>query len=365
MYKLNDNLLNSYINNLSLETTLSETRSDYYNAIEEIVDLYHDFNGVKAIYEYGSRKSVRYSDIDLIVVLEEDGVNDFSSIESLGKSKKLEKLLGGGNIMFFPEKLFVLIKWIDEIKLTRIYGHSYDVDIVNDDFNMYLYCARVIDWLPERLLLFVRIINNKLGLHFIIGLLFSILYTFRILNKMGIVSDIFIYEYSKKISKIRSYPEKYKNNDEFRKDILLLTESAVDNGYRFLLLLENYMINNNIVSGTGLEIPRNAKINLTEDIGYIRTSGYTFSSNIKPTGKGLYLQCPDIVFCQWQKYADYDGCLSKKINSSISFTNKALKIKSNKYEFILKKRIEIINLQYDFLTKHNIKSGLFRMGWFL
>jgi len=223
---------------------------------------------------------------------------------------------------------------------------------------------RVMDWLPERLLYFRRVVHSRMDIIYMIGLLYSIRYSFIILNKLGILPEQSLHEYSSRVDKIRSYSIDDRKDSGFRDDVFSMVMFAMYKGQESLFLLEKYMVENDLVSCVGQTLHSDVKIDLYADVGFCRSSEYNFSLTLDDSTASMYIPVPDVMLSQWQFYAEYDGYIGCKLRENIKGWNQYLKIKSNKYHYVLNKRAKIINSHSHFLRDHSISKGLFRMGWY-
>ena len=116
----------------------------------EIRDQFCSIPGVHSIYQYGSISCPGLSDLDIAIVL--DDIIASSTPKLVQKQNLPDSVLSimdYATMMLFPRSKFEQITLWDDINLTPIHGQVIAVDTLNSRF---LEVARIIDWLPERII---------------------------------------------------------------------------------------------------------------------------------------------------------------------------------------------------------------------
>jgi hypothetical protein len=92
--------------------------------------------------------------------------------------------------MVFSEEDFPLLNLLDDIEVHRLYGKKIDLIVFNSSKETMIRIFQIFDWLPERLLSLSKVLSkDKILIKSVLGYLYSIRYTFRILDSLVIVKE--------------------------------------------------------------------------------------------------------------------------------------------------------------------------------
>ena len=335
--------------------------SEYSSAKEDIINSFNISEDIKAIFEYGSLNNIGISDLDIIVVLKNNINKDCYKLISKNRlSPQTLKVIDYANIIILPKKkINKLLIW-DDLKLNQINGNLLTIEKYNQ---IEVEIARIIDWLPERIIRIEKTISNpKINVRKSLGLLKSACYTLsNLIDKFNLEVSSFRYL----INQVNNLRQEWFNLDKQESETLILN-----------LLFEtkqNLLIGLNLFDEWLYDFfkPKYKESVFNGILKFPNNYSYIFNNDInkrilKGNNNTLNLSLSTFYFLHFQNYALEGGLISKRIkdNFYINVIEDKFLLLPNKYKKILQKRIELCNMWANFLSDNNFKSGLFKMGWF-
>jgi hypothetical protein len=151
-----------------------------------IASLYNNLKEKKlpvSLIEYGSRKSKKYSDIDLMVVL-----NGACSLQVLHKEimdfTQISGQFNGGNVILIDHRQFKNINYVDDIKVSASYGPNVEIKSPSKSDCEIRDHLSLIDWIPERIgRLDYLLSQGEINETSVVGVLYSLGHSFRVASK--------------------------------------------------------------------------------------------------------------------------------------------------------------------------------------
>lgn len=324
------------------------TRKDYKVCLNEICKILK--KDVHSIYEYGTYKNPGLSDIDLILVVNNNNYN---------LKKKIKKIRSDFNFFFEFSNIIVAnknmikyIKYFDNLRLNKIFGSKlYFKEPKKKEFLLLKY-LEIVDWAPERLIRLIEIKKNYADRKNF-GLINSTKYTLRNIN-------FFLKKkkYQKLIYKIEKLRLNYKNVKEIevKKTIEILINHLLDALKEISKI--NFFSQNKYFSPeySSLSFPNKSKI--------------LFNKNeFKINKRKNFLHVSKCFGYNYYFYVNHcsDSSLSKIIKKYYYAKNskKLLLHENHELLHILKIRCKYLSENIDFLKDKKITKGLYKFGWFL
>ena len=335
--------------------------SEYSSAKEDIIRCFSISEDIKAILEYGSLKNIGISDLDIIVVLDNNIHKDCCKLISKNRlSPQTLKVIDYANIIILPEKKINRLLIWDDLNLNQIYGNYLKIEKFNQ---IEVEIARIIDWLPERIIRIEETISNpKINVRKSLGLLKSSCYTLsNLIDKFNLEVNSFRYL----INQVNNLRQEwfYIEKKESESLILNLLNETKQNLLIGLNLFDEWL--------DDFFKPKYKESTFNAILKFPNNSSYIFNNKINKrisigNDKTINLNLSTYYFLHFHNYALEDGLISKKIkdNFYVNIIKNNFLLLPNKYNKILKERIALCNMWANFLSNSNFKSGLFKMGWF-
>ena len=335
--------------------------SEYNLAKGNIINTFSMSQDVRAIFEYGSINNMGISDLDIIVVLKKNiSRNCYKFISKDMLTVQTLKVIDYANIIILTEeKINQLLIW-DDLKLTQILGNQL---IIDKYMQIEIEIARIIDWLPERIIRIEEtLLNSKINVRKTLGLLKSSCYTLNsLIKKFNLRIDSFI-NLIDQINKLRKDWFSF-DKDESEKLLLKLLIETKENMIMGLNIFDSWLFkfysksHNNCAGNATLSFPNNYN--------------FIFSNNtdkriISLDNNQINLNLSIFYFLHFQTYASEIGLISSKLKESFAtnFNYNQLNKLPYKYHKVLQERIGLCNIWANYLADNNFKNGLFKMGWF-
>lgn len=332
---------------------------DYYNYPKDIeLDFYHKarrvlINAFKnnpcviAIYEYGTINAPGISDIDIILVINKKKKNFFK--ENYNQLKEISNLIGSGNIIHMTAKSFSMIKFIDDIKIKKIYGKTIYVKLPNKEDKEFIDLVSIVDWVPERVSRLINIFKSQK---------IDIITTLCILNSLSYSilksKKIFGFKDNSFVDNLNNLRQNWNQVSNNKKELYKLIKDAKLIGERLMTEYANFL--------------KEKKLFIT-DYNKIDNQKATISLYIKNqigiNVNGL-INIPKIFYYHFAYYASLDLELSKKLKKKINGYKKFNdKIINSKYKDIMSLKINISNYDYSLLKYYKLNNGIIRFGYLI
>jgi hypothetical protein len=324
------------------------TRKDYELCLDKICKILKD--DVHSIYEYGTYKNPGLSDIDLILVANENNLNLRKKIKKI--KSEFNFFFEFSNIIIANKNMIKYIKYFDNLRLNKIFGSKLSFkEPKKKDFLLLKY-LEIMDWAPERLIRLIEIKKDYIDRKNF-GLINSTKYTLKNIN-------FFLKKkkYEKLIYQIENLRLNYKNvkQTEMKRIIKTLINHLLDALKEISKI--NFFLQNKYFSPeySALSFPNNSKI-------------FFNKNEFKIDKRKNYLYVPK---CFGYNYFYY---INHCANSSLSKMIKKYYYVKNSKKILLHSNIELLNIlkirckylseNIDFLKEKKITKGLYKFGWFL
>lgn len=324
----------------------------YQKCRTELVNLCQSNSDIVSVYEFGTVSYPGISDLDFILCLK-NKLNNNLDIE-----KQFSKGLGyitWGHVLKINEENFKDLCMIDDhpnLESKCLYGKKFKFSSFD---NKTFEICRILDWLPERLFTSLKVKNSgQLNVMKMLGLIKSIAISFDKISKLTNNHEFDIIK--KNINALRSTWFSNKNRlqdtDNLFKKTIILTLKAIN-------FMDEYLIKNKYIFGDLKKAGKYFKI----------PNGPEFVFGNKAEIKKKTVQLPKSFFFFLAAQAvSNNGFISNHLKKSFDTDLNNLNINNhinNKLKKTIKKRIEYCDKLADFFRKNNLKTGLFKYGWFL
>ena len=165
------------------------TKEDYVAARNALCEYYSKFPDVLAIYEYGGVRAPGFSDLDVILVLQ-DNPKELTGERLQGEFPAEVRYFIGGASKVMDGWTFRKIKMLHHVpNLTRLYGIDLEVEEIPEDLEPWNRLGNVIDFLPTRLLYYFRILLSKvIPVRNVTGVLHSLFYSIKLIEEIASVA---------------------------------------------------------------------------------------------------------------------------------------------------------------------------------
>jgi len=344
----------------------------YQEARQQIVEYYSSNKDVLSIYEYGSVSSPGVSDLDIILILNDQVKTHESFFDFSNISKNVHSLVADGTVMKMSEENFSKLSYLDNKIITnKLYGKDLKrIEISKHDQSI-LDLISVVDWLPERILRLTKAINsNSINITMILCVLHSFSYSLKRINnliskstnKFGIDS----YEtMTKKISVLRNNWHELENPEA---NLIECIKDAITLGYTYLDAFEMYLKDNKYYSfeHEALTYEINLELYKNHYLKFINTNNIKKELIAQNLSKGekCYVLISDYFFQHFYFLSNQSGHLSSVMKTKMS---PMYELKGNTlekdYERILHRKLSIAESNAQFLINNSMKKGLIRYGF--
>jgi len=161
------------------------------------------------LIEYGTRKSNKFSDIDLMIIVTD--CKDLKEIHyELEKIEDLVDALRGGNIIIITKEVYLNIHCIEDFNIIEKGGDCPEINLFDKKDQYYRDLISIIDWVPERIGRLDSLLSMEvICLNEVMGILYSLGHSFR--YAMRSVDS----NYKKTYDQIVNYRSKLENDENF------------------------------------------------------------------------------------------------------------------------------------------------------
>jgi spore coat polysaccharide biosynthesis protein SpsF len=352
-----EHILKSYAKHTAY---LKLTVEDYDRCRKEFVDSLSSIKKIKCIYETGTVSAVGLSDLDFLIIVDDNWkIEDTKTYTSKrgNQSEMLQQLIGGGTVLIVPDSLKSDIKLIDDFRLKSIYGED-DWDLKDYNDNEYE-VMRILDWLPERVSKICHEVSNNINIISIHGLLKSLNVSFFKLNKL-LENNNYSKQYRELNDKLQLLRAVNPSNmpKSYKEDLYSLITEFVNHGVYSMLMTAEYLRESDLLYPTRKFSGGN------QFKCFNLKSKLTFNA----FEKNLEIDIPDVFFLNYYVQSIQNTELSVLIKNGLIVENSLFDTGyyiSDKLKEAVRKRNEFVNLNLDFLKNNNFKSGLLKYGMFL
>jgi len=154
-------------------------QADYDTAVAEVIQAY-DTDQIEAFVHYGNISAPGISDIDLIAVFRPNASYRewLDHANSCTISSTTRKLIGHATLTSIPSCTYKYIRHLDNFNIQSTYKINFQPISYPDEESSFLTLLRLLDWIPERVLLLQRTLNqDNISLRHKLCLLNSVSYS--------------------------------------------------------------------------------------------------------------------------------------------------------------------------------------------
>lgn len=324
----------------------------YQKCKTELVNLCRDNSDIVSVYELGTVSCPGISDLDFMVCLKNKLTNDLDIEERF--SRKLN-YISWGHVLKINEENFSNLCVIDDrpdLESKHLYGKKFQFSSFDDEtFEI----CRILDWLPERAFSLLKSKNSEqVDVRRMLGLMKSAAISLDKISKL--TGNYEFYEFRKKINALRSTWFSNKNNI---RDFEILFAESIDLIIKAINFMDEYLIKNKYIfgdlnkAGKFFKIPDGPEFMFDNKAGIgnkrikLPKSFFFFLASQAVLGNGFISRCLKNSFDVELTNLDIDGRIDNNLKKTI------------------RKRIEYCDKLADFFRANNLKTGLFKYGWFL
>ncbi len=350
--------------------------SSYHDVRKSMIEYFSTSADVIGLYEFGTVKAPPISDIDLLVVLKDepsDKIHDFLNRESVDSLSRY--LMMDNTLMVVNEEGFRNVPLWDDMKFRCLYGKDIVQKQLDDKRLYYTEIARVLDWLPERTLRFLELINRReIPVRVTLCVVNSFIYVLRRLKDVFDITFVGADEYIEKFHQLRISWLTTKNNNEILYDFIL---QSIKLGFQAMHAFDDYIISEGLydpreIKGTGTFLLNPTVTTWTKQKLYYHFSDdrtcITPTISVSRSGQdSTVIIVPHTYYQHLALYASCDGHISNGIRGSLSPTTSINVIEGidDTLRDVLQNRMEACNKMGEFLQDNSIQRGLLKFGWFL
>ena len=338
---------------------------DYSNVRNEIIKFYQENSDIISIYEYGSVSAPGVSDLDLIFVLKDKIYSNESEFDLSNISSFAHDLVADGTVIKMPLNIFKKIQYFDNLNFHRLSGKDIFFNKPTELDDKFIKLASIVDWVPERILKLTRILYSEdINITNALCVLHSFGYSLKYLDNILGTTD----ESKEVIVETSRLRAEWHQIDSPEDDLVKCLEKAIDIGYKRLFDYEDYLSTStdyllevfNCDFDIDLELYSNHFIRFTSS--RIEDSA-TYARNLSD-GNKFYVCVSNYFYPHFAILASQRGqlseCMLSKIQPSAPIKNS---IVNKLYNDNLLRKINLAELNAQFLQKNNLKTGLIRYGF--
>jgi hypothetical protein len=333
--------------------------ADYDLARNEFISVLSDVKSVKCLVEFGTVTAPGVSDLDFIVVINDDAIIPKKIINTAIKKGKLREFVKDGTILTLPETLFKEIRKIDKFgSFNFLLGQEIKTKEPDVFYKTGLDLVCLIDWLPERLMRINSLLNCKsIDVVYALCLLHSVKYSIKNMEK--------------------KYGQKFVKSDEFCStvEIMRVQWDTITNPTELLfntiklgvqiLIQALEILSSNFSLNVIDELDSVRKLPKFNQIPFHKSLEIKFSNSEQKTLDNEIL-IPKILSYHYWFLSSIDCELSNHIRRSIGITREQRFDKINEintpYFNALVKKMFLLNYNYDLIKKNKMLTGMLRYG---
>ncbi|MEK7500705.1 MAG: hypothetical protein AAB642_01095 [Patescibacteria group bacterium] len=330
--------------------------SVYEKARRELIKKFENNHDVAAIYEYGRIQSPGISDLDLIVVTQ----SNLKSSQPADYTITTEEFpyasrVATGTLMVVNKKDFADIQLFDEVNLKLLYGEKIPLNRLSASDLKYREIASVADWLPERLTRLTRMLKQpRFDIRNSLLYLRSFCYVLERVSKL--TGDPYFAQMTHEVLKARSLWLNRKATD-----LRYLVMRLVYTGYEAMAAFTDRFFNKPCRTEGELLLFPWQRILFTANAAEVDPDLAISFSTLDTTT----LPVSSTLLPHFLTYSRQPGVLSRQMRKQLK-TNMRPQTNINRgYENFLKKKMDLANRYADFLLANDLKTGLYRFGFYL
>ena len=338
--------------------------NDYERSRDYIIDRVSQYPGVVALYEYGVVGAPGLSDLDFIVVLQDQlPIVDLTDLIYLRDVPAfVEKTLDGSILRTMSREHYSKVLLLGNILTRKLWGESIDHHPLNETELLMVKISDVMDWLPERILMLGDYANMESApVKRLVGCLHSLQHS---INRTFDIDSIFQQE------KILDFIERLRvllknwfiEENKFNKQtIIQLLNEGISLGLQLMRQVDEYMIAKGFYPRTSLNMDAFFYINPQK--GYrFPVNNLPTAININPAGY-LSIDVPLIWLAHLKQYAKGEGIISDLIKTNISTNRVHIEgVIDPVLVGILNRRMQLCDNMATFLKMHGLYRAMYRFA---
>lgn len=316
----------------------------------ELVNLCRGNSDIVSVYEVGTVLRPGISDLDLMVCLK----NKLSSVLNIEEqfSRELNYITWGHVLKMNQENFRDLCIIDDRSRLEHLYGRKFQFS--NFDDKTFEIC-RILDWLPERLFTLLKLrVPEQVNVLRVLHIMKSAAVSLDKLSKLTRNPKFCVF--GEKVQNLRS--TWFLNRNRIQ-DFDILFEESIVWVLEAIKFMDEYLIKNMYIfgdlnkAGRFFRIPHGPEFAFGDEVGIkkgrikLPKSFFFFLASQAVLDDGFVSNCLKNSFDVELTSLDIDGYIDDKLKRTI------------------KKRIKYCNRLADFFRVNNLRTGLFKYGWFL
>jgi len=331
----------------------------YDNAMNDIIESYN-LPWVKSIYQYGAVNNPGISDLDVIIVEDINFQTDNFWKNNKDIKSKLSKItkevMGHASLIFAPDTLFENVNIHDQLTLTNKKGFIFDIKNYPDYKSSKLTMLRLIDWLPERLLLNRKILKSdldKFNTRLILGFVKSVCHSVHQFSVYSGYENKKLIEFVTKVNELRFNLEKSTIflSKERKFSLLNLSKDCLEDMiFSLSEIIDFKFINREFNSSESLfeiNIPSRGKIIYSRNISFKNEE---------------YISLPLSFALQWIYYFQngFQFACSQKNNPIVK---REIEIVDKSLIDILHKRFELAQVWIEYKKSRYLRPSILKNGF--
>jgi hypothetical protein len=325
------------------------TASDYAAAREWLANRARGRSDVAAVVEYGHCGTPGLSDIDAIVVLNDQPQPDIADwLDRRHWPDAVAAVLDYATLMVMSEEGFAGLHMWDDVVITPLGGRPLQIDLVPERDLLFVEGCRVLDWLPWHVMRLRRLERTRqVPIRWTLGLLHSLTYSVRRLDDVFRLQRPLWQEYAHRVAQVRrSWFEAASGSADCVELIGLGRQVAEEALAAFCAVIG--------------EEPR--------WYGQYEEAGADFhvpGADIVPIGRRP-ADLPGVLHRHFAAYGRGDGRISAGIRSALLARGDETPADcvGPDLDRVLRRRMAICDGWADFLSANGFSAGLFKFAWF-
>ena len=332
---------------------------DYDIARDEFVNSLKGLNAIKGIVEFGTVTSPGVSDLDFMLIVDDVQKIPKTRIKKITSVGNVKKFVKDGTILTLTSHIFKNIRYIDKFGHFRfLLGKKIENKIPNDIYQQGLDLVSLIDWLPERLLRLNLLLKApRIDVVNALCLLHSTKYSLiNICNKFKLKKNKYNY--------FSSNVENLRNNWNELPDAQLRLLNTLQLGIQLLMdaidkLSEVYFHDEISILKKNIKLPSIKLIPFHKSIKLRFQRSFNNKKN-----RGILF--PKVLSYHFWFLASLDcklsNLISKRIGISFNERFKDIRNIDTPYFIALRKKMDLLNVNYNTLLKSKTSVGMVRYG---
>lgn len=340
---------------------------DYDLARERLHNLFTANGCGYSLVEYGQVQSPGVSDLDIMVIVNEKYYTVRSLTESLKNDLITKKFLENGTIITVPIEVFKHLHFIDSFGDFKVLsGKKVSQNYPDKELKSSLKFVSLMDWLPERYMRLQSIaVSSKIDVINTLGILHSVHYSIRNFENFFGIQLVESKSFFRNVETLRQswWSEK-------KPEIKLL--HAVHSGLDLLklcLISLGDFFHRNVIEPCGLSASKMplVQVNLHKSLSLLKSED---QNNIdilhcdKPIG-----ELPLIYYFHFWFMSSFSNKLSSHLRENFGLktceTFQLVQTSEMPYFKMLKQKISFLNLNFEYILRSNLKTGMVRYGQFV